>query len=96
MATSTVVSVGTSPTRLDAATADNVAGHSVVLKVQTAASTVFLGGSNVTTLTTAGQPGGLPIATADAPLRVDLGENEGGLYGVVASGTVNVQVLRLS
>lgn len=77
--TSQVVSVTTAATLL--ASVDGVA--EVVIKNAGAAS-VFLGGSGVTTAT------GLELA-AGATLTVQVDEE---LYGIVAAGTADAQVLR--
>jgi hypothetical protein len=77
------VSVGTSATMIaDAADADGV---NVLLRNKGTAS-IFVGPSGVTTAT------GLEVA-ADESMSAELG-NEESLYGICASGTQTVHVLR--
>lgn len=61
-------------------------GMSVLVKVPTGGSTVYVGASDVTTAT------GYPVAAGEA-IAFDLGKNDA-LYGRVASGTQAVNVLR--
>lgn len=79
---SAAVTVTTSATALHAADADP---HSVAV-ANVGASTVYLGGSDVTTAN------GFPLA-AGASVPVGLSPSEI-LYGRVTSGTVEVRVLR--
>lgn len=73
-------SVGTSATLIGAAKST---AKSLVVS-NTGASTVFLGGSGVTTAN------GFPLA---AGASIDFSDFNGQLYGIVASGTVNVAFL---
>ena len=82
------VSVGTSATSLvPSVDADSAAGQSLAVKNLGAAS-VFLGGSGVTTAA------GWEVAAGDPPVTVDLPPGST-LYGIVASGTVSVQVMQV-
>lgn len=83
---STVVAVGTSATRLDTATKTDTRHGSSAAPYNNGAATVFLGGSDVTTST------GVPMPAGTWGPGVEL-EGDEGLYGVVASGSVNVIVL---
>lgn len=80
---SSVVSVGTTATKLSPDPTDNQAGSSVAVN-NTGAATVYLGGSGVTT------SAGFPLA-AGGQIAVDLGGES--LYGIVTTGTVSVTVL---
>lgn len=78
------VSVTTSPTPLNTADPDAL---SVLVRLPAAATaSVYVGPSNVTTATGVELPAG-------AAITVDLGGDV--LYGIVASGTQTVHVLRL-
>ena len=79
------VSVGTTATRLDTASeTDNVRGSSVAI-YNNGASTVYVGPSDVATAD------GYPLAAGEH-LSVDVDDADG-IYGIVASGTVEVRVL---
>lgn len=81
------VSVGTTETELTGAQTDTIAGQSVVVKLPSAATaSVFLGGTGVTTTT------GFEL-TAGSSISMDLGQGEQ-LFGIVATGTQTVHVLR--
>lgn len=81
------VSVTTSATRLDTGAANNPQGSAIGV-YNNGASTVYLGGSGVTTAT------GFPLA-AGTSLSVDLKESGDVLYGIVVSGTVEVRTLEV-
>ena len=86
MARSAVISVGTSATQLSPTSGlSGVTGEGVVLR-NTGAAAVFLGGPDVTTTT------GLTLA-AGATLTIPV--ETGALWGIVATGTINVEVLYL-
>lgn len=86
MAASAQVTVTTSATLLTAADAtDTTSGNSLAFK-NTGAVTVYLGGAGVTTST------GYPLAAGDQ-IGGDASPGED-FYGVVASGTCVVAVLR--
>ena len=80
------VSVGTSATRLDADPTDRKSGVGVLLVPQ-ASGTLILGGPAVTAANGCRVP-----VTAGQPITVDLDQGES-LYGIVASGTLAVDVL---
>lgn len=80
------VTVAATATLLSSGTDDNAYGHSVLLKVPTGGATVFLGGAGVTAA--AGFP-----AAAGEPYTFDLAPGDA-LYGIVASGSQAVNVLR--
>lgn len=80
------VSVTTSATALNSTPTDSVSG-SAILVHNIGATTVYLGGSGVTTATGAGLASGERLA-------VDLNFGES-LYGIVASGTVECRVLEV-
>jgi hypothetical protein len=82
------VSVTTSATRLDTAGGASGPAGSAIAVYNNGASTVYLGGASVTTSS------GFPLA-AGASFAVDLKENGDVLYGIVASGTVEVRTLEL-
>lgn len=83
---SRAVSVATTATRLDATTDgdDSISGQAIAV-YNNGASTVYCGGSSVTT------SNGLPIAAGTA-WSFDLSIADQ-LYGIVASGTVEVRVI---
>ena len=80
------VSVGTTATLLSTAETDFVGGAAFAVKVPSGGATVFVGASGVNT------SAGFPLAAGET-LLVDLDAGES-LYGVVASGTQLVNVLR--
>jgi hypothetical protein len=80
------VSVNTSATRLDADPTDNVSGSALCIIPQ-ASGTLCLGPAGVTSAN-----GARIAVTASVPISVDLNGNEQ-VYGVVASGTLEVDVL---
>jgi len=83
---SAAVSVGTTATALNAA--ESAGSDRVSLVVyNNGASTIYVGGSDVTT------SNGVPIA-AGASLAVNELDVAERLYGIVASGTVEARVLR--
>lgn len=85
--TSRAVSVATTATRLDTVDeTDSVFGSSVAVH-NNGAATVFVGGSSVTTAA------GFPVA-AGTSVSLDVQTAEG-LWGIVASGTVEVRVLEV-
>jgi hypothetical protein len=82
----TQVPVGTSPTALQAAPVDDGSGVEIAVRNRSAAAaTVYLGAANVTTSTGFALEAGVGVG-----LHLDVGET---LYGIVASGTVTVDVL---
>lgn len=85
-----VVSVGITATRLDtvADQGDRKAGESITI-YNDGAATVYIGGASVTA---SGAKKGAPVPAASWGPGLDLGGDDG-LYGIVASGTVNVIVL---
>ena len=87
MAKSTQVSVGTTATPLTPVATQNVGGDTVILQ-NTGAAAVFLGGPDVTTAN------GYSLA-AGASLSIVTDDNLTDLFGIVASGTVTVGVLRI-
>ena len=86
MARATAVTVGTSPTLLTA-DSPSVAVQAYAI-VNVSAVTVWIGGSDITV--TAGYP--IP---AGESLGADLRNMTDELYGIVASGTAELRVLRL-
>lgn len=89
---STVVAVATTATRLDTLNeSDSRSGSSVAL-YNDGAATIYIGGSDVTT---SGATKGYPVAAGSYGPGMDLGTEEA-LYGIVASGTVNMIVLETS
>lgn len=81
------VTVATTATLLTGTDSGGVtSGQSILVKVPTGGATVYLGSSAVTTTV------GFPVAAGEA-YAFDLGANET-LYGVVATGTQAVNVLR--
>lgn len=84
---SRAVSVATTATRLDSTTDndDEIRGQSVAV-YNNGSATIYVGGSTVTTAT------GAPIAAGAWGPSFDLGSPEG-LYGIVATGTVEARVL---
>lgn len=84
-AKATVVAVTTTPTVLNPV-ADSSYGTSSLVILPPAGSTVYVGGPAVATTN------GLPV-TGGQSLAVDV-DNQETIYGVVASGTVNVNVLQ--
>lgn len=81
------VSVGTSAVRLDSAPTDTLAGVRVIVIAQ-GTGTLVLGG---TAAVTAAAGCRLPVV-AGTVLSIDLDRGET-LFGIVASGTVSVDVL---
>jgi len=81
MPTSAQVSVGTTATVLVAAT-----GFDQTVWLHNSGGTLYIGASNVTTAN------GFKLDTGDK-MELPVGDNEG-LYGIVASGTNTVYVLR--
>lgn len=81
-----VVSVGTTPTRLDALDTGYVGGTAIAVAVPADGVTVYLGGSNVST------GAGFPL-TAGTSIAVDLDGAEA-IWAIVSSGTQSVNVLR--
>jgi hypothetical protein len=85
---SRAVSVATTATRLDTASeSDSVSGSAVALN-NNGSATVYIGDSDVTTAT------GFPLA-AGASISFNLDGPSDALYGIVASGTVEVRVLEV-
>lgn len=83
---SKVVSVGTTATQINTAPRDATAGQTLLARIPTdAAVSVFLGGTGVTTST------GVEVKAGES-LTVELNRSEE-LYGIVSSGTVDVEVL---
>lgn len=82
------VSVGTTATALSEAETDSRSGSSIVVQNTDASAAVYLGKSDVATGT-----GYKLIAGASLALHLN---HEESLYGVAASGTVVVHVLRSS
>lgn len=80
----TRVAVAVTATKLNTAGTDNVSGTSLLVRNRGTAS-VFLGGSDVTTLT------GFELLAGES-LPADLNED---LYGICASGTVACHVLEV-
>lgn len=81
------VSVGTSAVRLDSAPTDTVAGTRVTVIAQ-GSGTLVLGGTSTVTAINGCR---LPVVTGTV-LSIDLNAGEA-LYGIVATGTVSVDVL---
>ena len=81
MPTSAQVSVGTTATVLVAAT-----GFDQTVWLHNSGGTLYIGASNVTTAN------GFKLDTGDK-MELPVGDNEG-LYGIVASGTNTVYVLK--
>lgn len=82
------VTVSTTAVKLSVAEADSRTGESVAITNTDASVTVYVGGAAVTAST------GFPLL-AGGSLSVDLDGGEA-LYGVTASGSVTVGVLRTS
>jgi hypothetical protein len=82
------VAVSTTAVQLTAAESDSRVGESVAVTNTHASATVYLGGAGVTSST------GFPLV-AGGSLSVDLDGTET-LYGITASGSVTVGVLRTS
>ena len=80
------VSVTTTATLLSVTESDYVGGAAYAVTVPSGGSTVYLGGSGVTT----GQ--GFPL-TAGNTVSMDLDKGEA-LYGIVGAGSQTVNVLR--
>jgi hypothetical protein len=81
------VTVATTATLLSASSeTDHASGQSVMVKVPTGGATVYIGGSGVTSAA------GFPVAAGEAT-AFDLSP-EDALYGITASGTQAVNVLR--
>ena len=83
----TAVSVGTTATALPASNLAN--RRSIIVYNNDASADLYIGGSAVTTST------GVPVSAGSYSPPVDAG-NSMTLYGIVASGTVNVRVLEMS
>lgn len=83
---SRAVSVATTATRLDSTTDndDSISGSSIIV-YNNGASTIYIGGSGVTTAT------GTPVAASSWSPGIDL-QSADALYGIVASGTVEARV----
>lgn len=81
-----VVSVGTSPTRLDVDPTDQFLGASCAVYVPTGGVTVYVGSASINSST------GWPVDPGEKFFAA-LDPNET-LYAVVASGTQNVRVMR--
>lgn len=79
------VSVATTATRIDTSSETDMARGSSVAVYNNGAATVYLGDDGVTTAN------GYPLA-AGSHMSIDLDPSEA-LYGIVASGTVEVRVL---
>jgi hypothetical protein len=75
----------------DTSTSGGTIGNTIIVKVPAGGVTVYLGGAAVTADTTAGT-GGFPLAAGDS-LAITSAEGEA-LYGIVATGTQSVNVLR--
>jgi hypothetical protein len=84
--THNIVAIGTTATVISTAAGDRD-GHSVLVQNPSASVTVYIGGEGVTTSSY-----GVALA-GGADMSIDLLQNEV-LYGVVASSTQNVNVLR--
>ena len=84
--THNIVSVGATATIISDASNDRE-GHSVLVQNPSASVTVYIGGAGVTTASY-----GVALAAA-GDISIDLSQGEV-LYGVVASSTQNVNVLR--
>lgn len=84
--THSIVSVGTTATVISSAANDRD-GHSVCIQNPSASTTVYIGGAGVTTSSY-----GVALA-GGADISLDLLQGEI-VYGVVASSTQNVNVLR--
>lgn len=84
--THSIVSIGTSATTISSAVSDRD-GHSVLIQNPSASVTVYIGGDGVTTSSY-----GVALA-GGSDISVDLLQGEI-LYGVVASSTQSVNVLR--
>jgi hypothetical protein len=82
------LSVGTTPVKLTGTTGDRRAGQAALVQNPSgSAAPVFLGAEDVTTSDYGHE------LVAGSSLPIDLGDGEE-LYGVVATGTVTVNVLR--
>jgi hypothetical protein len=84
--THNIVSIGTTATVISTAANDRD-GHSVLVQNPSASTTVYIGGAGVTTTSY-----GVALA-GGSDMSIDLLQGEI-LYGVVASSTQNVNVLR--
>ena len=82
-----IVSVGTTATALNASLDGGKDGSTIFVQNPTGGQAVFLGGAGVTS-----SAYGYKLAI-DSTLRIDLNQGEA-LYGVVASSTQSVAVLR--
>lgn len=88
MAQSRAVTVATTATRLDTA-AQTAGGTAQSVSIHNAgAATVYIGGTDVTTAN------GTPVAAGEHYAIGDLGQSDG-IYGIVASGTVECRVLEV-
>lgn len=86
------VSVGTTATLLNGVETDSIRGQSLLIQNQSTTASVFIGASNVTT-SAYGFELKASTATALTAIAIDLAAGES-LYGIVASGTITVNVLR--
>lgn len=89
---SRAVSVATTATRLDTSTETGGQRGSSIAIYNNGSATIYLGGSTVTTAT------GTPVAAGTWGPGIELEGGAGdvqheGLYGIVASGTVEARVL---
>jgi hypothetical protein len=84
--THNIVSVGTTATVISTAVNDRE-GHSVLIQNPSASTTVYIGGTGVTTTSY-----GVALA-GGSDISIDLQQGEI-VYGVVASSTQNLNVLR--
>lgn len=89
-----VVSVGTTATLLSGSDTDKAPGQSLAVK-NTGDVTLFVGGSDVLAVTTAGVGSGYPLEPGES-IGADAASSSNKLYGVVASGTCLAAVLRAS
>lgn len=89
MATAARVTVSTTPVRLDlAASADNVRGHTAIIRNTHATEDLILGGPAVATGT------GYRLLALQT-LTVNMGDPES-LYGICVTGPITVDVLSVS
>lgn len=83
---SRAVTVTTTATRLDTADETDSYGGSVIAIYNLSASTVYVGGSDVTTAN------GFPVEASTGKFSVDSQVTTDALYGIVATGTAEVRV----
>ena len=81
------ITVGTSPTLLSESEAGHPDGTSILVTNISTTTDVWVGNANVTTAN------GTPCRANDGQVSVDLNATES-LYGIVASGSAEVRVLR--